>query len=137
MQELGPLPIPLDKEYVSYDINIVAVHGLGGHLRRTWTYKQSRAPDGYTDGDGDVLWLEKLLPYDLPGAKVYSFGYDSTPVFSKSAAGVRDAARSLLEYLLNIVEDVSIPPSSTQRHTTNLEPIFGNRIVRSYLSVTA
>ena len=131
LQELtAPLSVSQDKEPVSYDINIVDVHGLGGHLKRTWTCKRSHLPDEGTDADADVLWLTEFLPNDIPGARVYSFGYDSTPTFSKSTAGIRDSARGLLEYLLNIVENVSIHPNNDQHHTTNSEPVFSSRIVR-------
>lgn len=137
LQELVPLSVSQDKEPVFHDINIVAVHGLGGHLKRTWTYRQPHSPGKGTDGDDGVLWLTRFLPNDLPGARVYSFGYDSKPVFSNSTAGIRDSAKSLLEHLLNILEDVSVHPSGNQHHTTNSGPVSSNRIGHSYSSVIA
>ena len=45
--------------------SIVAVHGLDGHCESTWT------------AENGVLWLETLLPEDIPEARVYTYGYDS------------------------------------------------------------
>ena len=49
--------------------SIVAVHGLNGHREKTWTCNE-------TSGD-DVLWLRDLLPNRIPGARVWTWGYDS------------------------------------------------------------
>lgn len=55
------------KEQVADDgFDIVAVHGLNGDYEKTWTDDQS-----------GINWLEEFLPADLPGARVFSFGYDA------------------------------------------------------------
>ncbi|MCJ1394890.1 hypothetical protein MMC18_007770 [Xylographa bjoerkii] len=46
--------------------SIVAVHGLDGHRELTWT------------AENGVLWLKTLLGSDLPQARVWSYGYDSS-----------------------------------------------------------
>lgn len=46
-------------------ISIVAVHGLDGHWRRSWT------------ADNGVFWLQDLLPSKLPNARIYSYSHDS------------------------------------------------------------
>lgn len=69
----------------SYDVDIIAVHGLGGHRLKTWT-----SQDG-------ILWLRDWLPRSLPGARVYTYGYASKVAFSKSILGINDFARDLLE----------------------------------------
>ncbi|KAF2495908.1 hypothetical protein BU16DRAFT_459726, partial [Lophium mytilinum] len=46
-------------------ISIVAVHGLDGHREKSWT------------ADNGVLWLQTLLPKDVPNARVLTYGYDS------------------------------------------------------------
>lgn len=45
--------------------SIVAVHGLHGNREKTWT------------ADNDVLWLQALLPKEIPNARVLTYGYDS------------------------------------------------------------
>ena len=46
-------------------VSIVAVHGMGGHWKESWT------------AETGVFWLQDLLPKVLPQARVYSFAYDS------------------------------------------------------------
>ena len=77
------------------DLDIVAVHGLGGDLYKTWTHSSN------IEGENDVFWLSQLLPMDLPGARVYSFGYESRPAFSRSVATIREFAKQLLQLLLD------------------------------------
>lgn len=68
--------------------SIVAVHGLGGDYKRTWT------------GAKDKLWLQDFLPVQLEqeniAARVMSFGYNSSTVFSKSVTDIEDTAADLL-----------------------------------------
>ena len=47
--------------------SIVAIHGLGGHWKETWTT------------DNGTFWLEDPLPHDLPNAHILSYGYDAHP----------------------------------------------------------
>jgi hypothetical protein len=67
----------------------------------TWT--QNRR----AERDHDVIWLSHLLPVDLPGARIYSFGYESGPAFSRSVATIREFAKQLLQSLLGQTEAVS------------------------------
>ncbi|KAH9233425.1 hypothetical protein K456DRAFT_1838259, partial [Colletotrichum gloeosporioides 23] len=46
-------------------ISIVAVHGLDGHWRRSWT------------ADNGIFWLQDLLPNKLPKARIYSYSHNS------------------------------------------------------------
>ncbi|CCA74840.1 related to kinesin light chain [Serendipita indica DSM 11827] len=46
-------------------VDIVAIHGLGGHREKSWM-----------TNDG-ILWLRDLLLADLPNARVLSYGYDA------------------------------------------------------------
>jgi hypothetical protein len=68
-----------------YNVDIVAVHGLGGGAYTTWTH------------DNGTLWLRDSLLKDLPSARVFTYGYDSTFVFSRGTSTLRDFARALLE----------------------------------------
>lgn len=82
----------------SYELSIVAVHGLGGDFYRTWAT---------SDSQRQMLWLSQLLPNDLPGARIFSFGYESAPAFSRSVTGISDSAKVLLYHLKSITEQVS------------------------------
>ena len=93
--QLTPQPVTLSStsgedrvsrsEVEEHKVDIVAVHGLGGHPYKTWTHE-----------DG-TLWLRDIAPQQLPGARIYTFGYDSAFAFSQGTGNVRDFARSLLE----------------------------------------
>lgn len=73
------------------DVDIVAVHGLGGDPYRTWQHE-----NGFN-------WLEHLHE-ELSSTRVYSFGYDSSAAFSANIKGLTDHAR----YLLILVKRVRI-----------------------------
>jgi hypothetical protein len=67
-----------------YNADIVAIHGLGGSAYKTWTHDNGR------------LWLRDFVLDELPGARIYTFGYDSGFAFSKGTGTLSDFARSLL-----------------------------------------
>lgn len=46
-------------------LSVVAVHGLDGHWKRSWT------------ADNGCFWLRDLLPSIIPGARIYAFGHNS------------------------------------------------------------
>ncbi|KAI9747577.1 MAG: hypothetical protein M4579_007436, partial [Chaenotheca gracillima] len=69
----------------TYQVDIVAVHGLGGGAFKTWTDKKGN------------IWLRDLLIEDLPGARVFTFGYNSAFFFSRETGTLREYARALLE----------------------------------------
>ncbi|RYP53694.1 hypothetical protein DL768_001377 [Monosporascus sp. mg162] len=69
-------------------IDLIAVHGLGGHRTRTWQHNDSKA-----------YWLRDFLPSDLPNVRIMTYGYNSAVAFSKSIAGIEEFARDLLERL--------------------------------------
>lgn len=88
----------------TFDLDIVAIHGLGGDPRGTWMDEKSK-----------VAWLEDLLPNDLPNARIFTYGYNSSVPFSKSVSGIDDWARVLLHALsLERMEndEVSYPGSN-------------------------
>lgn len=70
----------------------MAIHGLGGHPFKTWT-------------EGDALWLRDFLPSSIPEARILTYGYDSGVAFNKSASGISDFARDLLECVRMIRKD--------------------------------
>ncbi|KAI8680929.1 hypothetical protein NCS55_00341800 [Fusarium keratoplasticum] len=71
-----------------YLVDIVAIHGLGGHPFKTWTEKEGRH-----------LWLRDSLPVHVPQARIMTFGYDSTVVFGKSRSQIHDYAMDLASRL--------------------------------------
>ena len=77
---------PLEEDGKAINVDVVAVHGLQGHYRKTWT-------------EGGKTWLQDFLPHALPAARIMSFGYNSTVIATKSIAGIDEFARQLLEGL--------------------------------------
>lgn len=73
-------------------IDIVAVHGLGGHYEKTWT------PNSETPQQQN--WLKDLLPSRVPNARVMSFGYNSAVAFSKSVGDISTFAEQLLNKVI-------------------------------------
>ncbi|KAH0367140.1 hypothetical protein KCU65_g4796, partial [Aureobasidium melanogenum] len=82
-----------DEESI-HQVDIVAVHGLMGHWANTWNAGNSH---------DDAMFLRDRIPADLSRigvrARVFSYGYDSAVVFSKSVATIDQAASVLLERL--------------------------------------
>ncbi|CZR66344.1 uncharacterized protein PAC_16245 [Phialocephala subalpina] len=70
------------------DINsIIAVHGLGGNWKQTWT------------DENKALWLRDILPLQLPEARIMSYGYNSRTAFSKGITNINDEAEIFLSAL--------------------------------------
>ncbi|ERF71993.1 hypothetical protein EPUS_07463 [Endocarpon pusillum Z07020] len=76
-----------EEEDTHADVDIIAVHGLGGDAFETWT------------DAGYKLWLRDFIPSFLPKARIITFGYDSKWAFSRSIAGIDDFALDLLNRL--------------------------------------
>ena len=66
------------------DIDIIAIHGLGGTAHKTWTH------------DNGKMWLRDFAPTQFPRARIYTFGYDSGIAFSRGTCTVDDSAKVLL-----------------------------------------
>ncbi|KAI1076580.1 hypothetical protein F5B20DRAFT_555609 [Whalleya microplaca] len=79
--------VPKDAQAVDC-VDIVAIHGLNGHYRSTWT-----------DEDTDVNWLADIIPEIVPKARIMSFWYNSILQFSKSTSDISDFGDQLLEGL--------------------------------------
>ena len=70
--------------------DVIAIHGLMGHPRDTWTYKNTK---------GEVYWLHDFLPKKLPGARIYTYGYDSRVFLSPHTGDIYSYAKKLLDAL--------------------------------------
>ena len=53
----------------------------------------------WKDQDSGVFWPQELLPAELPGARVMSFGYNADIHNNTSVAGIRGNAKNLLHIL--------------------------------------
>ncbi|KAH6974942.1 hypothetical protein BKA56DRAFT_589804 [Ilyonectria sp. MPI-CAGE-AT-0026] len=73
---------------VDLEADIIAVHGLNGEAKKTWTDRQS-----------GKLWLEDFLPSAMPKTRIMTFGYDCGLAFSKSRSGIENFAQDLLDRL--------------------------------------
>ena len=70
-------------------VDIVAVHGLRGDARRTWTDSKSKKS-----------WLQDFLPMDIDVPRVMSLDYNAAAAFGNTTAEILDHARSLLGSLI-------------------------------------
>ncbi|KAK5652117.1 hypothetical protein OQA88_10759 [Cercophora sp. LCS_1] len=75
-------------------IDVVAIHGLGGHHLRSWTHT---APTG-----ASTIWLRDLLPKKFPNARIMSFSYNASLIDNTSAHGIRGNANALLAALRDV-----------------------------------
>jgi hypothetical protein len=71
-------------------VNVVFVHGLGGHAYDTWR----------RNGDDGTLW-PAWLARDIPGLAAWTLAYDAPPVnWFGTGMALQDRARNVLECLL-------------------------------------
>ena len=72
----------------SFGVDIIAIHGLNGDPYKTWT-----------DRETQCLWLRDLLPDDIPGARIFTYGYPSHLLCNTSTAGTPEYAGILLAHI--------------------------------------
>jgi len=68
-------------------LDIVALHGITGDAYDTWTHENKK------------FWLQDFVPKELPGARIFSFGYPAEVFCSLGTGNLDTFARSLLEDL--------------------------------------
>ena|SRR5579862_7987693 len=71
-----------------FEVDIIAIHGINGHAIKSWTHETG------------AFWLRDFLPRQFPGARVFTFGYESKVAFTHSTGVLDDFARSLLVSLM-------------------------------------
>ncbi|EGX44530.1 hypothetical protein AOL_s00188g198 [Orbilia oligospora ATCC 24927] len=74
----------LDETEILYPVDIVAIHGINGSAYESWRHMNG------------TLWLQDLLPEDLPGCRVFTYGYSSATAFGSSAEGLDNTAFAIL-----------------------------------------
>ncbi|KAF3223512.1 hypothetical protein TWF106_004903 [Orbilia oligospora] len=74
----------LGETEILYPVDIVAIHGINGGAYETWRH---------TNG---TLWLQDLLPVDLPGCRVFTYDYSSATAFGSSVEELDNVAFALL-----------------------------------------
>ena len=77
-------------------LDIVAVHGLTGNVLGTWTHSGTQK-----------LWLRDFLPDDIKGARILTFGYDTSSFTTALKGRSFVIAEQLLTLLLDKRDDVS------------------------------
>ncbi|KAI0545822.1 hypothetical protein F4679DRAFT_559895 [Xylaria curta] len=106
------------------DVDIVCVHGLGGHREATWTAQEPET--GRT-----VFWIRDFLPDELPHARIMTYGY-SSQVFSVRHLTQRtlySQSKTLLTALKRSRRDVG----SSKRPLIFISHSLGGLIVKSAL----
>ena len=77
----------------TYEVDIIAIHGLNGTAFGTWTKSTSNQETRETSS---VNWTRDFLPKDIPGARIFTYKYESQVLCSKSTAKIEDFAQKLL-----------------------------------------
>jgi hypothetical protein len=65
-------------------ISVIAISGLGGH-----------AFGSFKERGGPFMWLRDALPFDVPGARILVYGYDTQLIRSSSFQNLTDLGRNL------------------------------------------
>ena len=72
--------------------DIIAVHDLHGDPYLSWTHPNGR------------LWLRDMLPTNIPPARIFSFGYDSSEILASKRLAQRDPLEVIVESLIYQIE---------------------------------
>lgn len=125
VKELGLTQVdghPKDHDFIA---DVIFVHGLQGHPRKTWQskspvrsgqpprkrlkifgYPGESNPDGEAQGDHGLFWPAELLPRDFNDVRILTYGYDSrvTKAFQgpTSKNGIFQHGRSFLGALSRV-----------------------------------
>ena len=83
------------------DHSIVAVHGLNSDAIHAWTF------------EGKTMWLEDLLPEQLPNARIMTYGYNSKVYRDATSGRLQDHAKGLLYALDSVRADKKVLPVHT------------------------
>ncbi|KAL7809400.1 ankyrin repeat-containing domain protein [Trichoderma aethiopicum] len=84
----NPDPIKILHDPPDAIVDIIAVHGLGSSVERTWTHKES-----------NQLWLRDFLPLDLPEARIMTYSHNSNWQSNALVKDLSDYGRQFLYVL--------------------------------------
>jgi pimeloyl-ACP methyl ester carboxylesterase len=93
----------------------VIVHGLNGDAFESWTHPVTKA-----------FWPQDFLPYDIPEARVLTFGYNADAAFGNTTADIVDYAKDLLGSLIDKREE----ENETRRQIIFIAHSLGGIIVK-------
>ena len=95
--------------YTLSSYSFVAVHGLNGHLTKTWT-----------GADTGLCWLKDYLPSDIQNIRIMSYSYNADIAFGNTTASLKDHAIDLLGSLMDEREDSDVSPRPASCSPTSL-----------------
>ncbi|KAJ5138004.1 hypothetical protein N7526_004237 [Penicillium atrosanguineum] len=98
-------------------VDIIAVHGLGGHREKSWTTESG------------VSWLKNLLPVDLPDMRVHTWGYAS--MYTDEPETPQDTSERLVSELFAMRKMTG--KQTLSRPLIFIAHSFGGNIVKSAL----
>ena len=78
------------KDYLGVEMDIIAVHGLGGSPVRSWI-----------DSSSQSMWLREMLQADVPNTRVMSYGYRTEDVLRGNTFALDRLANDLVENLMD------------------------------------
>ncbi|RDW85418.1 hypothetical protein BP5796_03743 [Coleophoma crateriformis] len=122
-------------------VDIILVHGLGGHPEQTWSTASLSAQSQQTSSgsdqrlsrdwistsrgiQGETFWPADFLPLDFPRARILSWGYDSNVERFFSGAAEKGMYYSHAKDLLSDLSDIRardvVSPPNTHKRQSNL-----------------
>lgn len=104
------------KDFSHADIDIVAIHGLGGSPVRSWI-----------NNTANTLWLRDFLQTDFPTARIISYGYNVEPALCNNTLDLSLLASDLLD---NVMNARSILPQEKLRPIAFIGYSFGGLILK-------
>jgi triacylglycerol esterase/lipase EstA (alpha/beta hydrolase family) len=93
MPDYGLAPV-VQPEDSKVDVDVIFVHGLNGGRTRTWTADRERCPE-------DTPFWPQWLKNDIPSARVWTYGYNSSAFADVSADNVDIHAETFLKALVD------------------------------------
>ena len=144
VKELGLTQIdghPKDYDFIA---DVVFVHGLQGHPKRTWQSNSSAKSsqplhkrlldfrtlgknDQQCEAHGRLFWPADIFPHDFDNVRILTYGYDSkvTKAFKNptSKNGIFQHGRSFLGALSRVRVDCSGRPIIVVAHSLGYVPL--------------
>ncbi|OJD31717.1 ankyrin repeat protein [Diplodia corticola] len=77
-----------NREDSSYSIDVIALSGLNGH-----------AFGSFKERNGSFMWIRDALPVDLPRARIFTYGYDTSILDSQSFQSISHLGMKFREAL--------------------------------------